>query len=183
LLAKQIKHSIGVIVSDNGFALHIPEKRGVDIEKVIKEMENCNLEELLRENIRNTELMKRRFRHCAARSFLVLRNYKGYKISVSKQQMNSQKLLKVCEEIDPSFPVLRETYREILEDIVDIERAKDVLGMLKRGKIKYEVIKTEIPSPFAHNLIVLGEADVILMKDRKQRLLELHEAIVKRLGK
>ncbi|MFQ5816175.1 MAG: hypothetical protein ACE5G7_06730 [Candidatus Hydrothermarchaeaceae archaeon] len=41
----------------------------------------------------------------------------------------------------------------------------------------------EVREPFAHNLIVLGEADVILMEDRKKRLLELHEAIVERIGK
>jgi ATP-dependent Lhr-like helicase len=182
LLAEQIEHSVGVIVSDNGFALLIPKKRRPKIERLIQDLSNCNLEELLRKSIRKTELMKRRFRHCAARSFLVLRNYKGYKISVSKQQTSSQTLLRVCEEVDENFPVIQETYREILEDTLDIDRAKEVIDWLKKGKIKTEVISTEVPSPFAHNLIVLGEADIILMEDRKKRLLDLHEAIMRRIG-
>lgn len=183
LLSDQIRHSVGVIVSDNGFALLVPKERWINVDKLIEALKMCSLEELLKKSIRRTELMKRRFRHCAARSFLVLRNYKGYKISVSKQQLSSQSLLKVVEEVDPEFPVIQETYREILEDILDIQRAEEIIGKIKDGKIKIESISTEIPSPFAHNLIVLGEADIILMEDRKRRLLELHEAVMRRIGR
>ncbi len=181
LLSEQIKHSVGVIISDNGFALLVPKERELNVEKLLEELMKCDLEELLKSSIRRTELMKRRFRHCAARSFLVLRNYKGYKISVSRQQMSSQTLLRVCEEVDADFPVIQETYREILQDILDIDKAKEVIDWLREGKIEVETIETEIPSPFAHNLIVLGEADVILMEDRKRRLLELHEAVMRRI--
>lgn len=180
LLSDLIKHSVGVIISDNGFALLVPEK-DIDIAELVKKLTECNLEELLKKSIRRTELMRRRFRHCAARSFLILRNYKGYKISVGRQQANSQVLLRTCEEVDPDFPVVQETYREILEDMLDIARAKEVVNKLKKGKLKIKVIATEVASPFAHNLIVLGEADVVLMEDRKQRLLELHKAIMERI--
>lgn len=61
-------------------------------------------------------------------SFFVLRNYKGYKISVSRQQLSSQTLLRIVEEVDPNFPVVQETYREILEDVLDIARAKEVIS-------------------------------------------------------
>lgn len=182
LLSQHIAHSVGVIVSDNGFALQVPRDREINLKKLLYSLLSCNLEALLKQSIRRTELMKRRFRHCAARSFLVLRNYKGYKISVSKQQLSSQSLLRIVEEVDPNFPVIQETYREILDDILDIERAKLVLDWLRDGKVKVETIATEIPSPFAHNLIVLGEADVILMEDRKKRLLELHDAIMRRIA-
>ncbi len=180
LLSDQIKHSVGVIISDNGFALLVPKRR-LSVEKLLEDLLDCDLEELLKKSVRRTELMKRRFRHCAARSFLVLRNYKGYKISVSRQQMSSQTLLRVCEEVDANFPVIQETYREILRDVLDIEKAKEVIGWLREGRLKVEIIETEVPSPFAHNLIVLGEADVILMEDRKRRLLELHEAVMRRI--
>jgi ATP-dependent Lhr-like helicase len=182
LLVEQIRHSVGVIISDNGFALHLPEHRKVDVDKLLDKLCEVDLAELLKRSVRRTELMKRRFRHCAARSFLVLRNYKGYKISVSKQQMNSQTLLNVCEEVDKDFPVIAETYREILEDVLDIERAKLVVSWIKEGKVRVIKTSTEVPSPFAHNLIVLGEADIILMEDRKRRLLELYNAVMQKIG-
>jgi ATP-dependent Lhr-like helicase len=183
LASDRIKANVGVSVSDNGFALLIPREKDLDIEKLFKELVNCNLIELLENNIRRTELMKRRFRHCASRSFLVLRNYKGYKISVAKQQRNSEILLRVCEKISKDFPVIKETYREILNDTMDLKRTEEIISKLKNGKLKYKVIETELPSPFAHGLIVLGEADIITMKDRKKRLLELYEATMKRILK
>ena len=173
--------NVAVILSDNGFAMLLPSGLELDVRKLVDELTRCELGRLLKENIRRTELMKRRFRHCAARSFLVLRNYKGYKISVGKQQLSSQTLLNVTEEIDPEFPVIKETYREILEDTMDIRRAQLVLDWLRGGELKLEVISTDVPSPFAHNLILLGEADIILMEDRKKRLLQLYEAVMRRI--
>lgn len=181
LLAEQIRHSIGVIISDNGFALHLPEHGKVDVDGLFEDLWKSDLEEMLKKSVRKTELMKRRFRHCAARSFLVLRNYKGYRISVSRQQMNSQTLLNVCESVDKDFPVIAETYREILEDILDIERAKLVISWIKEEKVRIIKTESEVPSPFAHNLIVLGEADIVRMGDRKQRLLELYNAVMRRI--
>jgi ATP-dependent Lhr-like helicase len=182
IISDLIKSNVGISVSDNGFAILIPREKEVDVRKVFEKLIECNLRELLKENIRRTELMKRKFRHCASRSFLVLRNYKGYKISVSKQQRNSEILLRVCEKISENFPVIKETYREILEDMMDLERTEEIVSRLKSGKLKYEVIETELPSPFSHGLIILGEADVITMKDRKERLLELYQAVMKKIG-
>lgn len=183
LASDMLDSNVGVILSDNGFAMLVPGGGELDIKQLVVQLASCDLETLLKENIRRTELMRRRFRHCAARSFLVLRNYKGYKISVGKQQVSSQKLLNVIEGIDREFPVIKETYREILEDTMDIKRAKLVLQWLQEGELKLGVISTEVPSPFAHNLIVLGEADVILMEDRKKRLLKLYEAVMRRIGR
>lgn len=182
LASDMLKTNVGVILSDNGFALLLPPDRELDVESLLSMLGTCQPGELLRRNIRRTELMKRRFRHCAARSFLVLRNYKGYRISVSRQQMSAQTLLSVTEKIDPGFPVLKETYREILQDVMDLKRTEQVLGWIRSGRLGWRVIRTEVPSPFAHNLILLGEADVVLMEDRKKRLLQLYEAVMRRIG-
>lgn len=182
VLGKLLKSDLGVVVNDNGFGLIIPTTKDFSLQKILESIFSSELGELLRTNVRRTELMKRRFRHCSTRGFLVLRNYKGHKIRVARQQLNAQMLLRVCEEIDKEFPIVQETYREILEDVMDLENAKNVLEALKDFKIKLEYIKTQVPSPFAHNLIVLGEADIILMKGRKERLIELHEKLMERLG-
>jgi len=180
IIGKTMKSDVLTTINDNGFSLILPQDIKVDIEKTIQELYTVDIIELLKNNIRRTELMKRRFRHTAARSFLVLRNYKGYKISIRKQQINSQSLLRVCETIDKEFPVIKETYREILEDIMDIENTQKLIYDMKKGRVTWERVRTRVPSPFAHNLIVLGEADIVLMKDRRQRLIELHEAIMEK---
>ena len=126
--------------------------------------------------------MKRKFRHVAARSFMILRNYKGHKISVKKQQFNSQLVFKAAEAIDPNFPVIKETYREIMDDVMDLPRAGLLIDSLKRGEIKMRLIKTPAPSPFSHNMITFGQADAVLMKDRHLHLQRLHKMVMKEIG-
>ena len=183
-IAEAEETDIGIMVNDNGFVfnaeepLRITEKK---LKSVFASIAKEGIESILRKNIRNTELMKRKFRHVAARSFMVLRNYKGYKIPVRKQQFNSQLLFKAAEEIDPNFPVITETYREILNDTMDMRRAAILVDSLVSGAVKCKTIKTPVPSPFSHGMITFGQADAILMKDRHMHLQRLHRLVMARL--
>jgi ATP-dependent Lhr-like helicase len=198
-LMKKIERSVKVSISDNGFILTIPpeiieqkfysifeirrlsKENRVDPRELVKLVNSRNFEDLLVRSLENTELIKRKFRHVASRSLMILRNYKGYEISVEKQQMSAERLIKIVKSIE-GFPVLEETYREILEDFMDFENAKKIIEKIERGEIKYEFLPLlDAPSPFAHNLFAISESDVVLMEDRKKLLLKLHEKIVKKL--
>src|SRR5438445_10248566 len=93
-----------------------------------------NLEDYLRRAIRTTELFKQRFRHCATRSFMILRNYKGREVSIGRQQLRSQRVLDWLHEIE-DFPVVKETYNEILHMVMDLDHAREVLRRIEAGDI------------------------------------------------
>jgi ATP-dependent Lhr-like helicase len=185
VLSEMLSMDIGMLVSDNGFVFSTgDEKLGISdstLDDVIAEIDTTGIAQMLQRNIRRTEIMKRRFRQVAARSFMILRNYKGYKITVRRQQVNSQLLLKAAEEIDPNFPVIKETYREILNDVMDLQRAQEVLSALRSNEIKHRLIKTDVPSPFSHGMITFGHADVIMMKERHMYLQKLHKMVMKKI--
>lgn len=184
-LTEMLDMDIGIMVNDNGFVL-MPEEpvklKEKDFRKVIADLQNVGLRQIIKSNIAGTEMMKRKFRHVAARSFMILRNYMGHKISVKKQQFNSQLVFKAAEAINPNFPVIKETYREIMDDMMDLPRASLVLDSIKRGEIKIKLIKTPAPSPFSHNMITFGTADAVLMKDRHLHLQRLHKMVMKEIG-
>jgi len=95
--------------------------------------------------------------------------------------VNSELLFRVAEKI-PNYPLVEETYREILEDFMDIKNAMEVLEGIENGKIKVKVIRSyEAPSPFAHNIVVHGYSDIVLMEDRRRLLIKLYEAVMKRV--
>ena len=142
---------------------------------------NKNLEEVLNEAVYKTEIFKRRFRHCATRSLMILRNYKGRKKSAGKQQLKSGFLLGAIQKLTKEFPILQEARREILEDLMDLENAKLVLGWLKQGKMKVEFKKTSIPSPFSLNLIMQGRYDLIKIEDKIEFLKRIHKEIMSRV--
>ena len=198
-LMKKIERSVRVSISDNGFILTIPPEiieerfyslleikkiskdKRIDPKELVKLVNTKNFEELLIKSLENTELIKRKFRHVASRSLMILRNYKGHEISVEKQQMSAERLIRIVKKIE-GFPVLEETYREILQDFMDVENAKMIIEKIEKGEIKYEFLPLlDLPSPFAHNLFAISESDVVLMEDRKKLLLKLHEKIVKKL--
>ena len=126
--------------------------------------------------------MRRKFRHVAARSFMILRNYKGYKIPVGRQQVNSQLVFKAAEEIDPNFPVIKETYREIMNETMDLPRTSELISSLRDGRMTYKIIKTALPSPFSHSMITFGHADAVMMKESHKYLQRLHRSIMKRIS-
>jgi ATP-dependent Lhr-like helicase len=179
LVARLGGRDIEIGINDNGFFL--ASLQNIQIEKALKMLNAENIEVVLDEAIQNTEVFKRRFRHCAMRSLMILRSYKGRTKSVGKQQLNSGFLLNAVKKLDSNFSVLKETRREILEDMMDLHDAKIVLEWVKEGKVKIEEIHTEIPSPFALNLVIQGHADLMKIEDKITFLKRMYEAIQKRV--
>jgi ATP-dependent Lhr-like helicase len=163
---------IAIGVNDNGFFI---SGNKLQIEKALKFINSENLEEILKEAIEKTEVLKRRFRHCATRALMILRNYKGRTKSVGRQQLRSHFLLASVKKISKEFPILQEARREILEDLMDIENARLVLDWIHEGKIKVKKIETRIPSPFALNLIMQGYSDLIKIEDKIEFLKRMHK--------
>ncbi len=184
-LAAAHDQSIVIRAGDNGFMMAFERDPGLSwgaVRGILDSLSGSSIAPLLRQSVRHTELMYRRFRQVAARSFMVLRNYKGLSISVSRQQAVSQQLLSTVEEIGPNFPVLKETYREILNEVMDVSRAEQVLSRIRDGKLKCVFIRTDVPSPFAHGLVSFGHADAIMANDRHEYAQRLHDAVIARLS-
>ncbi len=172
--------NVGIVVDDHGFVLICPKKE-IPVDRLIERAVQSDLREVLKGAVRKTELMKRRFRHVAARALMILRNYKGKKMSVGKQQMKSHFLLSACEDIDEEFPIVKETYREIIEDYMDIENASKIIEKLEAGEMRFDVVETDVPSPFAHNLVIQSQSDVLKLEDKKERLRNLHRKVMEKV--
>lgn len=166
-------------INDNGFFI---AGESLDEAKIMKFVNSKNLDEILREAIEKTDILKRRFRHCAARSLMILRQYKGREKSAGKQQVHSEFLYTAVRKISVEFPILREARREVLEDLMDIKNAKEVLKWIETGKIKIVVKRVPFISPFGLNLIIQGRADMIKMEDKVKFLKRMHELHLKAIS-
>ncbi len=176
---------VGIMINDNGFILKPDEKININIKlinNIIKNILEQNIELVLKNNLRKTQLLKNRFRHVAVRSFMVLKKYPSFKISVNKQQIVSRVLLKTIEELDENFPILKETYREIFNDAMDLERAKIILNKIKNKEIVCKFIKTNIPSPFAHTIISFGYEDILILDNKRNYLKYLHKLVMDKIS-
>lgn len=179
--AARLKYrDVEIGINDNGFFISGEE---LDENKILSYVTSKNLREILKEAVEKTEVLARRFRHCAARSLMILRNYKGREKSVGKQQMHSGFLLLAVKKISNEFPILREARREVFEELMDIHNAEQVLKWIESGNIKIKKIRTPLVSPFGLNLMMSGRSDLIKMEDRANFLKRMHELHMKAIGK
>lgn len=167
-------------ISDNGFYF---AGESLNINKAINELTPENLKPTLDEAIGHTDILTRRFRHCASRALMILRNYKGTSRSVGKQQVKSHFLLHAVKKISKDFPILKEARREVMEDLMDIKNATQVLEWIKSGKVKIKIKDVHLPSPFALNLILQGHSDLIRVEDKQDFLKRMHELHVKEIAR
>ncbi len=178
--AARLRHrDVEMGINDNGFFI-AGEK--LDEEKIIKWVKSKDLKGILKEAIDKTDILKRRFRHCAARSLMILRNYKGREKSVGKQQVHSEFLYSAVKKISNEFPILREARREVFEELMDIVNAERVLSWVEDGKVKIKVVTVPIVSPFGLNLMMQGRADLIKIEDKTKFLKRMHELHLKVIG-
>src|SRR3989442_6943223 len=101
---------------------------------------------------------------------MILRNYKGREVSIGRQQLRAQRVFDWLHEIE-DFPVVKETYNETLHMVMDLDHAREILRRIEAGEIAVvESDFTSLPSPFAHNVVLQGVSDLVLMEDRSALL-------------
>lgn len=168
-------------ISDNGF--YLASTNSLQATRALSLLEPKELRKVMDKAIEKTEVLKRRFRHCAARALMILRQYKGHVKKVGRQQVSSMILMAAVKRISEDFCILKEARREVLEDLMDIDNATKVLQEIKDGKLKVEQITTTIPSPFGLNLVLQGYTDVMKMEEKLEFLKRMHQMVLAKIGK
>lgn len=174
-LSKLMHKDVEIVMADNGFVISSVHK--VPLDKAFTAVKSDELRKLLAFAINDSEVLSRRFRHCAARALMILRSYKGKRKTAGRQQMSARLLLAAIKRISNDFSILREARREVMEDLMDIEHAEEVVKGIEKGKISVNKITTTLPSPFAFGLLMQGKAEVMKMEDRLSFVKRMHEQV------
>ncbi|MDX6510336.1 MAG: ATP-dependent helicase Lhr and Lhr-like helicase, partial [Gaiellaceae bacterium] len=139
------------IWSDDGIALHLPD---ADVppptEHVLIAPEE--LEELVVGELAGSALFGARFRENAGRSLLIPRRRPGERTPLWQQRLKAQGLLQVARKYG-SFPVILETYREVLQDVFDLPALKRLLQGLRTREIDLVDVETQSASPYSTSLL------------------------------
>jgi len=171
---------VEISVTDNGF--YLMYKGDIQVLRAFTQVKSKDLRKIMELALDNTEILKRRFRHCAARALMILRSYKGRERTVGRQQLSSMLLINAVKRISNDFPILKEARREVMEDLMDIDSAKIVLEEIEQGKIKLKEVFTDLPSPFAFNLVAEGYTDIMKIEDKVQFLQRVHSQILAKIA-
>jgi ATP-dependent Lhr-like helicase len=178
-VSKINKKDVELGVTDNGF--YIAMLGNIQAARAFSMIKSKELRRLMSIALDKTEVLNRRFRHCAARALMILRSYKGHTKSVGKQQSSSRLLLSAVKKISNEFPILEEARREVLEDLMDIKHAQEVIEKVEKGEIEVKEAFTDVPSPFAFNLVLMGYSDIMKMEDKLAFLRRMHNMVLAKI--
>ncbi len=179
-IARSEHKDVEIGISDNGFYIAYPRK--MNVVRAFNMLKSDELDKVMDIAIDKTEVLRRRFRHCAMRSLMILRNYKGRQKLVGRQQVSSMVLLSAVMRISRNFPILDEARREVLHDLMDVENSKLIIQKIEKGEIKIKEISTTLPSPFAFNLVLQGHFDMMKADDKIEFLKRMHDEIARRIA-
>jgi ATP-dependent Lhr-like helicase len=178
--AERTDANVGVAVADHGFTLSMPLNRKVDPAAIIRDLRPEDLHQTLRAALGDTDLLQRYFRINATRSLMILKQYKGHEKSAAKQQVTGEMLLGFAEALE-DFAVLEETYRELLEDKLNVAGLRAVLEQIQAGDLEVVSLDVASPSPRAFGLATLSDSDVVLAEDESAVLQRFHQRVLREI--
>ena len=155
-LAKRVREAMNdvdlqVQTTDDGIMLRLPDLgMSAPIQSLLG-LSGAEAEQLVMEEVGSTSLFGARFRMNAARALLLPRGNPRRRMPLWLQRLKSLDLLQTVRQF-PSFPILVETYREVLQDAFDMDGLKTTLSEIAGGNIRIHTVQTDSPSPFAASL-------------------------------
>lgn len=180
VIGRSQHRDVEIGITDNGFFLAADKSfNGLRAFELLK---SENFRNILEQAVERSEVLSRRFRHCAARSLMILREYMGRKKQAGRMQVGSKILFNAVKRISEQFPILKEARREVLEDLMDYEHAQLIIDQVVGGMISVVEVQAQIPSPFAFDLIISGYGDVIRVEDKQEFLRRMHQQVMAKIA-
>ena len=176
VIGRSQHRDVEIGITDNGF--YLSAEKTFNAIRAFELLKTENFRTVLEQAIERSEVLQRRFRHCAARSLMILRDYMGRKKNVGRMHIGSKILFNAVKRISNDFPILKEARREVLEDLMDYGHAQEIIDAVVDGRIVLKEVQTGMPGPFSFGLIVSGYNDVIKIEDKHEFLRRMHQTVL-----
>jgi ATP-dependent Lhr-like helicase len=167
-------------VNDDGILFRLLEGNREPPSELIAKLGPDEARERLLLELPNSAVFGAHFRMNAARA-LLLPSVRGAsrRTPFWLQRLRARDLLRAARGYD-DFPIVAETYRDCLRDVLDLESLLEVLGRIQRGEIRVVVAETLVPSPLAGGLLFDFAAINLYEGDTPKELRQMQALAVNR---
>ena len=152
----RIRERLGVegsaVASDDGIIVRVPDADAEPPGAELFVFEPDELERIVTDEVGGSALFASRFRECAARALLMPRMNPNRRTPLWQQRQRSAQLLEVARK-HPTFPIILETLREVLQDVYDLPSLRRLATGIAERRIRLVEVQTAQPSPFARDLL------------------------------
>jgi ATP-dependent Lhr-like helicase len=160
--------------SDDGFIIRFPEtEHPPSADLVLPDPDE--VEGLILRQLGASSMFAAKFREAAARALLLPRTRVRGRTPLWQQRKRAYDLLQVASRFG-SFPIILETYREVLRDVFDVPALVELTKKIWKRAIRVQTADTLKPSPFAASVLFryvanfLYDGDAPLAERRAQAL-------------
>ncbi len=155
VLQESLRHRLGINVAtlhgDDGVLIRLPGTDDPPTD-LFRGLTADTAERSIRETLGESALFGLRFRQNAGRALLLPRPDPSKRTPLWLQRLRAKDLLQAVRQV-ADFPIVVETYRECLEDDLDLPRLRSFLDGVADGSIRVVEHRGQAPSPFASGLI------------------------------
>jgi len=190
VLAERCRTQLGLEIecvwSDDGIVLRFPGVENIPEVRALFPTAD-DVEDIVVRAVGGSALFAARFRECAGRALLLPRHSPGKRSPLWAQRKRARDLLAVASRY-ASFPILLETYREVLRDAFDLPTLTKILTRIETREIIVHEVETRAPSPFAASLLFgyvgnfMYDLDMPLAERKAQMLAVDHARLRELLG-
>ncbi|MDO9374016.1 MAG: ligase-associated DNA damage response DEXH box helicase [Ferruginibacter sp.] len=146
--------TFSIAMNDYGFELLSDQPIPLDDTNVYELLSADNLLEDIQRSVNSTEMAKRKFRDIAVIGGLIFQGMPGEKVKARHLQSSAGLIFNVFAEYEPNNLLLRQAYREVLDQQMDEVRLRNALHRIAAGNIIVNFPKKL--TPFCFPILVDG---------------------------
>lgn len=179
-LQQRLGIEVQLLYNDDGILLRCSDVERLPLD-LLSRIDVSTAQQLIVDLLPSSPLFGAIFRQNAERALLLPKGRPGVRRPFFLQRLKAADLLQIVRQYN-DFPIVIETMRECLNDILDLEHCTALLKAIDSGEIAVSTIQTETPSPFASSL--LFDFTMVYMyewDDQKRVQKELHSQLNREL--
>ncbi|MFN2460053.1 MAG: DEAD/DEAH box helicase [Candidatus Velthaea sp.] len=178
-ISKRFKMNTQITNDDNGFLISLPPHRSLADSIWSGLLAVGDFEADLLDGLRASHLLRQHFKYVANTGLLVLRRAGGRTIRRGALNWNAQKIFDRLFAADRTFPLVRETLRVVMRDLLDAPAARRYLEALVAD---VPVFHPAAATPFTFGIVTSSFGDSVVIDDRAGMVEALHERVLAVLG-
>ncbi len=151
-LREQVGVTPEVMTNDDGIIFRFQQTEGDAPISLIAQMTAAEARERIVRELPESAAFGAQFRMNAGRALLLTKPRAGKRTPFWLQRLKAKDLLAYIKHF-PDFPILIETYRDVLSDVFDLPHLEEILNRIASGEIRIVAHESVVLSPVASALM------------------------------
>lgn len=151
VLQRRLNAEVQMLYNDDGILFRCSDVERLPLD-LFQDLTLSAAQQIVLDEIPSSPLFGALFRQNAERALLLLKGTPGKRRPFFLQRLKSADLLQIVRQYS-DFPIVIETIRECLNDVLDFEHFKEIIAKIESGEMAVHTLFHETPSPFATTLL------------------------------